>query len=204
MKSLAIAHAMKKRAKKMAYGGQVDKKPDPQPSPEPKKKSEFYATLEDFARVGRKMKGDHSDEQATIPKDEMAAGGMVKSAYAEHNAPPYRKSDKQKLAELQAAQMAEGGKVEDDMVSRIMSKRANCYSEGGKVANGGEDELSHMADSAPNNFDDLALRDDLEFSYTGANSGDEISNEQEDHDRQDIVARIMASRRKKDRMPHPA
>ena len=40
--------------------------------------------------------------------------------------------------------------------------------------------------------------------YTGANSGDEIGNEQEDEDRRDIVSRIMKSRRLMDRNPRPA
>src|SRR3954471_973671 len=82
------------------------------------------------------------------------------------------------------------------MVDRIMTKRKK-YSEGGMVANGGEDDLDKMADGRPNEFDDLALRDDLEFSYTGANSGDELGNDSQDADREkdlDMVARIMRSR----------
>jgi hypothetical protein len=107
--------------------------------------------------------------------------------------------------------MAEGGDVqfegdegsdrmtedEDDMVSRIMSRR---MSEGGRVAN----ETEELADFSPNEFDDLVLDDDLESSYTGANSGDEIGNAQEDEDRRDIVSRIMRSRKLKDRNPRPA
>lgn len=112
--------------------------------------------------------------------------------------------------------MAEGGELhgideghqdemhEMDMVDRIMKKRQMHYSKGGMIANGGEDDLSRMADGQRNNFDDLALRDDLESSYTGANSGDELGDAREDHDRADIIARIMNSRRKKDRMPRPA
>ena len=86
-----------------------------------------------------------------------------------------------------------------DMVGRIMQRRQNMYSEGGKVANDTED----VSDFMPNEFDDLALRDDLESSYTGANSGDEAGNAREDHDRRDVVARIMA-RRKKQTNPSPA
>jgi hypothetical protein len=44
----------------------------------------------------------------------------------------------------------------------------------------------------------------MEFCYTGANSGDEVGDEQEDEDEHDMVSRIMKSRLKKDRMPHPA
>jgi len=75
-------------------------------------------------------------------------------------------------------------------------------SEGGKVANedhGHNDE--HLAGFSPNEFDDLVLRDDLESHYTGESSGDELGDEREDHDRHDIVARVMASRRKKDSLP---
>ncbi len=107
--------------------------------------------------------------------------------------------------------MAQGGEVqmegdqasrqeEDsdlDMVSRIMSRR---MSEGGRVAN--DDEVE--ADFSPNEFDDLALDDHLDQSYTGANSGDELGNEQEDEDERDMVSRIMKSRRLKDRNPRPA
>jgi hypothetical protein len=93
---------------------------------------------------------------------------------------------------------------EMDMVERIMRRRAKMMSEGGVVANEGEDELSHMADGKPNEFDDMALDDHLEFHDTGANSGDELGNEQLDHDEGDIVSRIMRSRAKKDRNPRPA
>jgi len=100
---------------------------------------------------------------------------------------------------------AEGGEIEpehdeDDIVERCMRKH---MSEGGEVANGGEDDLDQMADGKPNEFDDLALRDGLESSYTGANSGDELGNEQLDHDEHDIIERIMKSRSKKDKLPNP-
>lgn len=84
------------------------------------------------------------------------------------------------------------------MVDRIMKKRG--YSKGGRVAN----DTGNTADFKPNEFDDLALRDDLEGGYDGANSGDELGNAQEDEDRRDIVSRIMRSRAKRDRMPRPA
>lgn len=86
---------------------------------------------------------------------------------------------------------------DEDMISRIMKQR---YSKGGMVSN--KTEMS--ADFEPNDFDDLVKDDDLEFNYTGANSGDEIGNKQEDEDRHDIISRIMKSRKLKDRMPRPA
>lgn len=87
-----------------------------------------------------------------------------------------------------------------DIIDRIMQKMAH----GGEVANGGEDELSHMADGMPNNFDDLALDDHLESTNTGASDGDFLGDAQEDSDRSDIISRIMKSRSKKDRNPSPA
>jgi hypothetical protein len=106
------------------------------------------------------------------------------------------------------------GKVpyEDDeqsLVDRIMYKRSkdfsdlDRYSKGGQVAN--DVGTGQEADKLPNQHDDLVLRDELESSYgDDNNSGDASGNSQEDEDRKDIVARIMASRRKKDRLPNPA
>lgn len=96
--------------------------------------------------------------------------------------------------------MAEGGMASDtDMIGRMVSKRKKM-SEGGMVAN----DTPPKADFEDNDFDDLVLDDDLEDHYTGANSGDEIGNKQEDEDQRDIVSRVMRSRAKKDRMPRPA
>ncbi len=88
-------------------------------------------------------------------------------------------------------------------VDRIMAKRK--MSKGGMVANGGDDEFEKLAGSDPAEFDDLALRDELEFSETGANSGDELGNAQESEDRKDTVARVMKARAaKKQSNPRPA
>ena len=76
--------------------------------------------------------------------------------------------------------MAEGG----DIVDRLMAKR---YSKGGQVANSDEP----VADFMPNEFDDLHLRDELEEHYTGANSGDELSDDQEDADRKDFRCAVQ-------------
>ncbi len=73
-------------------------------------------------------------------------------------------------------------------------------SKGGRVAN--SDPFD--PDESPNEFDDLALRDDLEFSYDGENSGDYEGNEQHEEDERDIISRIMKSRRLKDHNPRPA
>lgn len=120
-------------------------------------------------------------------RSKMASGGMCK-----HNS-----SD---CPECHGGMMAEGGEMkpdDDDLVMSIMKKR---YSLGGRVAN----ETGILADFKDAQYDDLPKDDDLEFSETGANSGDEIGDEQEDEDRKDIVDKIMKSRSKKDKMPRPA
>lgn len=102
--------------------------------------------------------------------------------------------------------MARGGFAHEDededadIVGRIIKDRAMHLSRGGKVANA----TPVHADFEENEFDDLVKDDDLEFHETAKNSGDEDGDEAEEHDRRDIVKRIMKSRHKKDRMPHPA
>ena len=93
------------------------------------------------------------------------------------------------------------------MVMRIMMGRAKGYSEGGKVANEESGDSTGAPSSAKwedNEFDELAKEDDLEFKSTGANAGNELGDAEQDHEREDIVSRIMKSRAKKDRMPRPA
>ena len=110
----------------------------------------------------------------------------------------------------QGEYMAEGGQItdnhqdeehEEDMVGRIMKQRQMMFSKGGRVAN----DTGITAGFEPNEFDDLHLRDDLEQHDTGANSGDELSNEGEDQRREDMVSRIMRARRMKaGHNPRPA
>jgi hypothetical protein len=90
---------------------------------------------------------------------------------------------------------AHGGEV--DIVDHAMRKR---MSKGGRVAN----ETKPMVDSEPAEYDDLVLQDDLESSYTGANSGDRLGNKHTEEQDHDIVAKVMRSRHKKDRNPRPA
>lgn len=107
--------------------------------------------------------------------------------------------------------MAQGGMIEDHeeshpMIQKIMMGRMKGYSKGGMVANeesGESTDEPTMAKADGNEFDDLALRDDLEFDSTGANSGDELGDMAENHDREDIISRVMKSRSKKDRMAVP-
>ena|ERR1700677_4155524 len=121
--------------------------------------------------------------------------GAVHS-YAEGGEASAMEEDDKDLNQLPVDMKKETEDSDDDLVMRIMKKR---YSEGGKVANQDEKITGDM----PNEFDVLHLDDDLESSYDGANSGDELGNDQEDEDRKDIVSRIMKSRAKKDRLPNP-
>lgn len=192
--SLALAYAMKRRGKKMAMGGQI--------------------------------KDNYQHEHDDVDGGTIGSMKEQKSGFVDHEG-DVKRPDKMAMEEddrmlnqhgeieegPQGTAYAEGGFIEDnkqsdahemDMVGRIMKQRQMMYSKGGMVANGGEDDLDKMADGRPNNFDDLALRDDMEYSYTGANSGDELDDARENADRADIISRIMASRRKKDKMPRPA
>lgn len=84
-----------------------------------------------------------------------------------------------------------------DMIDSIMARR---MSEGGMIAN--DDEP--IIDSMPAEYDDLALRDDLESHYgDDDNSGDALGNKTHDEEDKDMIAQIMRSRAKKDRLPNP-
>jgi len=215
--SLAIAYSMKRKAKKMADGGVTLGTMIGYPgSPKPKAMAEG-GSVDDNKQRQDNEKGIHKSNYDLSPgvskAGDMIGGLRHASGVAKH---------KQVLEEMRSMKKpnlyAEGGSVhedemesgyldmpeehevmnepamhEDDIVNRIMAKR---MSEGGRVANEGEDEMSHLADGKPNEFDDLALRDDLEEHYTGANSGDELGDAREDQDRHDIVARIMRKRMK--------
>lgn len=78
-------------------------------------------------------------------------------------------------------------------VDRIMAKR-KAMAEGGVVAN---DTVKH---DELDQYDDLVLDDNLESHITG---DQEMSTPGEEMRRSDMVARIMASRKKKDRLPNP-
>lgn len=125
---------------------------------------------------------------------EMCSGGnMAEGGEVLDDTPQPTKAESDMAAAMRKAfHKANGG-----MVERVMKKH---YSKGGMVAN--DDKI--LVDFEDNAFDDLANRDELEEHYTGANSGDEIGDDQEDDDRRDIISRVMRSRAKKDRMPRPA
>jgi len=191
--ALAIAYSMKKKAKKYAKGG-------------------FIGSHQSAGKP--EVHGDFPDKDHY--KEENASGFVAHEGNdVKHDGPAIEEDDRllNQHGEYeegpQGVWMAEGGQITDnkqsdahmmDMVGRIMKQRQHMYSEGGRVANS---DLP-LADEMPAEYDDLHLRDDLSFSETGVNSGDHLGNTREDHDRADIVARIMKSRSKKDRMPSPA
>jgi hypothetical protein len=197
-------------------------KPQPKPSETP--------VASGYAKGGE-MKSKR--ERAMEAFHKMAEGGMMTDMGYQSKEKPEVDGDlmpeahlKQELAEHVAHMDAPDSSVKHDvmnqmgdedegagdmdaihpMVRRIMMGMAKGYSKGGMVANeesGESTDKPTMAKADGNEFDDLALRDDLEFDSTGANSGDELGDEQEDDDRHDIVSRIMKSRAKKDKMAVP-
>lgn len=225
MSQFAIAHAMKKKrmakggcvegcqcAKCMSEGGEVNRV---------NKMRSQHMNLQD--KRGD-QKGVHAPSY-TNEKDKgrSEAGDVVRQykgssgSFKDSKMEMAKDEHKSKLEEMQSMPdpklkgLAEGGEVGeqsplskgdmyDDLVDRIMMHKS--YSEGGKVSNDVGD--GEIADEKENQFDDLVLDDDMEFNYTGDNSGDHIGDEQEDDDRRDIVSKIMKSNRKKDRNPRPA
>jgi hypothetical protein len=231
--SLAIAYSMKRKAKKMAQGGdssddqetlgsKIGYPGSPKPKPSPQGYAEGGAVKSKRERamdafrmaMGGIPELTHSGEQSSGKPEidgDLEPEAHLHEELAEHiHHEPTHDSHVGHDVMNQEGDEDEGAGDMDSihpMVMRIMMGRAKGYSEGGKVANeesGESTDEPTMAKADGNEFDDLALRDDLEFKDTGANSGDELDDAQENHDREDIVSRIMKSRAKKDRMPSPA
>lgn len=203
MKNLAIAYAMKKKSQKMAQGGMADSE-----KAKGTDKADYHRTRGRtvagiIAERGHKFKMGHQTERAKdLHREKLSE---IKSAPNPKlkglaDGGPVLDPDKTKqfvqgfAGQPQPEPKDDSG--EEGLVDRIMKR----FSKGGQVAN----EEQVCADEMPNEFDDLVLDDDLEFHDTGANSGDELGDAQESSDRKDIVARIMASRKKKDKNPRPA
>lgn len=171
----------------------------------------------EYAKGGEVYKPAHLMEQIHVDKysndEDLFTGDGYRlrptnfnKAHVAHNGPAMHE-DEMGFNQHHPDMQASTDMGEEDMVDRIMKKKSQNFSsearfsEGGKVAN--QDEV--MAGFAPNEFDDLHLRDDLSSSYgEDDNAGDMLGNEQEDMDRSDILSKIMKSRKKKDRMPNPA
>jgi hypothetical protein len=73
------------------------------------------------------------------------------------------------------------------------------FSKGGVVSNKGDAEADEQADQHVREYDDLVADDHLES--TQHDYGDHDGDAAEDHDRHDIVARVLHSLAKKDKMP---
>lgn len=107
-----------------------------------------------------------------------AEGGFVnKEGESLHDIPlkgnPKMMDYGEKIPALQAEEDA-------DMIARILHKRKG-YSDGGMVAN----DTPPIADDMPADFDDLALRDDLEDDSSAGN------------EEGDIISKVMRSRGKR-------
>jgi hypothetical protein len=225
--SLAIAYGMKKKAKKMAEGGEAGDGSHRRNNEKGVHTSGsgglHESTAGSLAKVGTSLhrKGDRArvygeahagegalnkskelhreklDEMKSMKKPNLYAEG---GDVCECGTPGCPRCDDDAASKPTAISggYAEGGEVDDDdLVGRIMKRR---MSEGGKVAN----ETPETADFDDNEFDDLVLRDDLEEHYTGKNSGDEIGDKAVEDEDDDIVSRAMRSRSKKDKLPRPA
>lgn len=179
MKNFAIAHAMKKKmAAHMCHGG-------------------------DCSHPSHMMaQGGPVDSVPEAPSKNAKA---MQAGATSSGIPTW---DEAKNNIKESLGMAEGGEAEmHPMIHKIMMGRMKGYSKGGMVANEDSGESTDeptMAKADGNEFDDLALDDDMSFDSTGSNAGDELGNEQEDHDEADIIARVMKSRAKKDHNPRPA
>lgn len=225
--SLAIAYSVKRRAKKMSKGGEpaLEQLSNEMPAMAEggEMKSKRDRAMEAFHKAAQMAKGGEVNQQAEPGSDQ-----WNKKRPASANSAASSESDRslgQHGAEEEGPQDGgEGfhdesyagnpgnehdqyqdpdGMSANDLVAKIM--REHMYSKGGMVANEDSGESAsdpdEMAKNQPNEFDDLALRDELESDYTGANSGDELGNARESADRADIIKKIMSSRKKKNRMP---
>lgn len=210
--SLAIAYSMKRKAEQhKAHGGSVEHCAHGGPMEchegcyaEGGMTTEYADTMGGKA-VKEAQAHNYAPQPAELDPEPEPSSSPRKYVY---KADGGMMQDAMKFAPLLMA-AAEGGMVPDEphpMVHRIMMSRAKGYSEGGKVANehsGESTDEPTMAKADGNELDDLALRDDLEANATGANEGDELGDSAEEHDRHDIVSRIMKSRMKKDRLAVP-
>lgn len=211
--SLAMAYGMKRRAKKAhgdlcAHGGDAETCPkctypkDSSSKNDPTEMERMHMAEGGMMHAEDEWDGAdynkkrlmHPDE-AAMREDERKLGQHGDIEEGPDGVPP--NSPKDELHDkAHREQTGNYSDTEDgdgtDMVGRIIAQRQRMFSKGGQVAN--EDEIE--AGFSPNEFDDLHLDDKLEQHDTGENSGDYIGDEGEDERREDIVSRIMRSRRK--------
>ncbi len=174
-KSLAIAYAMKKKSKKMAYGGHV--------ADEAKREAQ-YDLDDNEAHMVVPMTFEESDKRREqddpmIHPEAYKSGGMID-----------RIMSKRKM-------MASGGMIEHkDIHHPGAVERNEGMDELSHMADGKENDFDFLT-TGDHELDDSTTN-------SGEADGDFLGNKQEDEDRSDIISRIMKSRAKKDRMPRPA
>lgn len=155
--------------------------------------------LKGLAHGGLTGEGDEGDPQGFHDEEDASGYHMEPENHVEHNEMAMHEDDK----DLNQHMPHDEEDPEDDMVGRIMHKRSKSFEGEARLAHGGEaEEPFEYEFEQPNDFEVEPEGD--EYHYSGANSGDEIGDEREDDDREDIVSRIMRSRKKRDRMPSPA
>lgn len=126
-------------------------------------------------------------EAVTDPMSDPTEQGLTESGYqnADHEMDMIGRA-------MWRRKLAMGGNVDKSYPEAVRMSR------GGQIAN----DTREMTEGMPNEFDDLHLRDSLEFSDTGANSGDNFGSVEEDDGgeqkrRDDVVMRAMVRRRGK-------
>lgn len=206
--ALAIAYKMRRMArggmaKKYADGGCANDDMPDRPAPVASGYAEGGQIEDNYESPSSANHQTHDEDR--FHEEELASGYgsmPMESAKENHNAEMEDARDLNQHGEDETGPMgayAEGGEIDDlDMVGHIMKKRQMCYSEGGKVAN--DDHINDKPGFAQDTFDVLPMEDDLESSYTGANSGDELGDSDLDHPGDDVVSRMMRARR--DRTPN--
>jgi hypothetical protein len=208
--ALAIAYSMKRKAKK-ASGGTVESGDETMNMAQggmcPNCGYAEGGMLTKDGYQSENSKPHQTDPMKVEPQNEWDEEPFHVPSSSHENEMAKEEDDRDlnQHGEMEEGPYAQGGMLtedgyqseedEEDMVGRVMKERQKCFSEGGKIAN--SDELT--AGFEPNEFDDLHLRDGLESHYTGENSGDELSDAEEDKRRKDIVSFVMASRKKRPR-----
>jgi hypothetical protein len=182
-KNIAISYSLaKKKGKKCASGGTVESGDKTMNYAEGGDVSDQKGPIskEEADKFAKGLYGTETVAENESKKESYAEGGLVDSYQSSCS------SDCNSPCEIHG-NSSPGEEPQKDMVSRVMHARK--MSRGGQVAN----DKGEGADPLPNNFDDLSLRDGLEFKYTGANSGDEIGGPSKD----DLVSRAMLKRKAK-------
>jgi len=207
--SLAIAYNMKKKSKKMAFGGGVafdnskdrlhaDEGHEMDPmtvEPDPRdmaasRKAAGERMIDHDEGINYAKGGKVHKKKMPMPNKDMAEEEAMMASQM-----PQPGMEPQEPEQPQQPMMARGGELVDKIMSKRMNK-ADCYSEGGMVAN----DTIH-GDHSIDQYDDLVLRDDLDG--TQPEDSNEHGNEELKSEDADMVSKIMASRRKKDRLPNP-